>query len=683
MSFINSFFLFALGAAALPVLFHLVRRLQAKKVMFSSLMFLQATQKEVVRKRRLRDVLLMLLRCAVFALLALVFARPFLPQETLPFLPEREARSVVLLVDQSMSMQAGDRFERAKQEALTRLAEAEGSDEFSVVAFSDAAQQLTPLSEDVSLHQAVLSSLEPGYQPTDFYEPLRRATEILNDARNEQRTIVFISDFQQAGWTGTLDNWKLDPGIAFVPVTVADGAVANAYVEGFAVRTQRTGTDVAVQFDAQITAEGGRENEGNTALLSVDGAQVDQRTLGPRADHRLSAEQIAPREGFFQGELTLGDDALTADNRYFVTYAVTARPSMLAVDEGARGASDAFFLRTAFALGDNARYDFAEGGQGRLTRGILRGYNVVFLTAPGALTSSQVDALRNFMEAGGTLVVSAGDRPQVTALSGLLTSLGIGSATEVVNARAAQATDAIIGEVDLRHPIFEVFAGSGRGAILQPRFRRYLRVVPDSAATVLARYDTADPMLLERRVGSGKVLVYTSTFNTAWTDFALDESYVPFLYQLAKYAIESGATRHQYTVGEVVALRGQPEQVWDVRTPDGDVFQVQNDSTGAGFFREAAVPGHYVAVQGTRRFPFSVNVNPMESNLEARDAEEVYAAVVPPSDDVALTPEQATALAIEDEEKQQKLWRVILLLILALFLAETFLANRKLKPQRT
>lgn len=681
MSFINPFFLIALGAAALPVLFHLVRKMQAKKVVFSSLMFLEATPKEVVRKRRLRDILLMLMRCALFALLAVVFARPFLPQETLPFVPQREDRSVVLLVDQSMSMQAEGRFERAKEEALARLAEAEGNDEFSVLAFSDAAQQLTPFSNDLALHRSVIEGLEPGYRPTDFYEPLRRAAEILEDARHGQRILVFISDFQQAGWTGTLDNWKLDPGVAFVPVSVAAGDVANAFVEAFAVRTQRTGADAAVRFDARIAAQGGKETQENTARLVVDGAEIDRQTLGARAENRLSTEQFAPREGFFQGELTLGDDALAADNRYFVTYSVTARPKLLAVDEGARGLSDAFFLRTAFALGDNARYEFAEGGQERLTRGILRGYNVVFLTAPGNLTSSHTEALRDFVSSGGTLIVSPGDRSEVASLSRLLTTLGVGQASEIIDARRVQATDAIIGEVELRHPIFEVFAGSGRGAILQPRFRRYLRLVPDSAAAVRARFDTADPMLVERRLGAGKVLAYTSTFNTAWTDFPLDESYVPFVYQLARYAVESGAARHQYTVGDVVALSGQPAQVWDVRTPEGNVFQVQNDSTGVGFFREASLPGHYVAVQGTRRFPFSVNVNPAESDLQARDAEEVYAAVVPPSEDVATTPEQATALAIEDEEKQQKLWRVLLLLAIALFAAETFLANRRTKPQ--
>ena len=80
MSFINTFFLFAISAAVLPVLFHFVRKMKAKKVPFGSLMFLKATPKELIKKRRLRDLLLMTLRAAIFGLLAFAFARPFIPR---------------------------------------------------------------------------------------------------------------------------------------------------------------------------------------------------------------------------------------------------------------------------------------------------------------------------------------------------------------------------------------------------------------------------------------------------------------------------------------------------------------------------------------------------------------------------------------------------------------------------
>jgi hypothetical protein len=87
------------------------------------------------------------------------------------------------------------------------------------------------------------------------------------------------------------------------------------------------------------------------------------------------------------------------------------------------------------------------------------------------------------------------------------------------------------------------------------------------------------------------------------------------------------------------------------------------------------VPGHYAAAGDATRL-FSVNVDPRESDLQARDVEEVYAAVVAPPEDTPTTPEEATAAAVEGEERQQKLWRIVLLVVIALFAAETYLAHR-------
>ena len=71
-------FLAGAAAIALPFLFHLIRRSSREKVVFSSLMFLEPSPPRITKRSRLEHILLLLLRCAVIALLAFVFARPFL-----------------------------------------------------------------------------------------------------------------------------------------------------------------------------------------------------------------------------------------------------------------------------------------------------------------------------------------------------------------------------------------------------------------------------------------------------------------------------------------------------------------------------------------------------------------------------------------------------------------------------
>src|ERR1044072_8124568 len=103
MAFLNPVFLIGALAAAVPVLVHLVRRTRAVKIQYPSLMFLRRIEQKTIRKRKLRNLLLLALRCAALLLLALAFARPY---STVP--PRVSASSgskaSVILVDGSYSM---------------------------------------------------------------------------------------------------------------------------------------------------------------------------------------------------------------------------------------------------------------------------------------------------------------------------------------------------------------------------------------------------------------------------------------------------------------------------------------------------------------------------------------------------------------------------------------------------
>src|SRR5450759_2315938 len=77
MGFVAPLVLVALGALAIPVLIHLIQRERKRVVEFPSLMFLRKIPYQSVRRRRIRDWLLLLMRLAALALIVTAFARPF------------------------------------------------------------------------------------------------------------------------------------------------------------------------------------------------------------------------------------------------------------------------------------------------------------------------------------------------------------------------------------------------------------------------------------------------------------------------------------------------------------------------------------------------------------------------------------------------------------------------------
>jgi len=120
MSFLSPWFLLGLLGVAIPMAIHLSRRQKAEKVVFSTIRFLRKTPKKIILFQQIQQWLLLLLRAAIIALLAIAFARPFLSQ-TVSARAGFSPRSVVILLDTSMSMHYGDASEQAKKAVVSIL----------------------------------------------------------------------------------------------------------------------------------------------------------------------------------------------------------------------------------------------------------------------------------------------------------------------------------------------------------------------------------------------------------------------------------------------------------------------------------------------------------------------------------------------------------------------------------
>src|SRR5690606_7681614 len=121
MGFLTPLFLLGLLAAAIPVAIHLIRRENPPKVMLGTLRFMKQTTKKLILFQQIQQWLLLLLRAALICLLVLAFARPLFYQGSMARLIDAEPKAVAILLDTSLSMRAGERFERAKEEALDIL----------------------------------------------------------------------------------------------------------------------------------------------------------------------------------------------------------------------------------------------------------------------------------------------------------------------------------------------------------------------------------------------------------------------------------------------------------------------------------------------------------------------------------------------------------------------------------
>src|SRR5688572_15837933 len=104
MNFLAPLFLLGALAIAGPVIFHLIRRTTRERQRFGSLMFLEPTPPRLTKRSRIEHWLLLLLRAAALALLALAFSRPFFRTKTAQGGESATGNRTVVLVDSSASL---------------------------------------------------------------------------------------------------------------------------------------------------------------------------------------------------------------------------------------------------------------------------------------------------------------------------------------------------------------------------------------------------------------------------------------------------------------------------------------------------------------------------------------------------------------------------------------------------
>ncbi|MFH1755706.1 MAG: VWA domain-containing protein, partial [Candidatus Latescibacterota bacterium] len=146
LGFLNSGFLIALGAIALPVVIHLLNRRRVHKVPFSTLAFIYELSRRRMRKVNLRRILILLLRTLAVLFIVFTFAKPTLRTAAALFLPGAAPKSVIIGLDASYSMgvdwATGTAFTQAKQIAKQVADDAGKNDLVNVVVFSSQAEPL-------------------------------------------------------------------------------------------------------------------------------------------------------------------------------------------------------------------------------------------------------------------------------------------------------------------------------------------------------------------------------------------------------------------------------------------------------------------------------------------------------------------------------------------------------------
>ncbi len=693
MSFLTPLFLLGGLAIAAPILYHLIRRSTRERTIFSSLMFLQPSPPRISKRHRLEHILLLLLRCAALALLALGFARPFLKDFSLADPGATQPRRIALLLDVSASMRREGLWPAARTRAEAIVRRAAPTDQLALFTYDRSATPLLTLDEwnrtapgdRVALALSRLATTAPGWGGSQLGNALITTAESLaeNETNREPgqpstadgpREIFVVSDLQAGSRVETLQayEWPKDVAIHLESVTASRPTNAGLQLVAESADANRA-LDAAVRVRVTNAPDSQRERFQVGWSKSADAADwigTPLEAYVPPGQSRVFAIPV-PKDTAGLRHLALAGDDEGFDN---VVHLIPPQPRQaevlwLGADAGGDPQQPLFFLRRAFT--DTPRLAIkvtARDASAPLSASDLESAGLVFVADP--VPPAMAEALREHAREGGIVVALPRGSAAANSLGRLL-------GREGVTVQPVQPDSyAMLAEIDFRHPLFAPFADPRYNDFTKIHIWNYRRLGPEPlpGARVIARFDGGDPAMLELPVGNGRIFVLLTGWQPADSQLAVSSKFVPLVWSLLELGGGIAPQLTQFFVGDPVPL--PPEHGFTaVRMPAGTTTPL---AASASEFAQTVQPGIY-ELAGSQPQLFAVNLDVTEGRTGPLDRDELAGLGVPlarPAAEAAPAPAAATLRQGAEAENRQKLWRWFIAATLAVLLIETALAGR-------
>ena len=668
MGLFAPWFLAALAGVALPLYLHLLKKHNRPPKPVPSLMLYESRVVSSTKHRRLDHILLLTLRLLLLTLLILAFANPFINRDAAALASNR---LVLLVVDNSFSMRAGTRLADAKDAAISVLA-GKGAARGQVATFGSQLKLMTQPIEDQSALRAAVQSIQPGDGHGTFGE-LARAVRATAEAIHTPIELHVFSDMQRGDLAATFSDMALPGNVKVITHAVVTKAQPNWTVESVDVPGQVWGKDAKpVHVQAVVAGYGTTAAQRNVSLV-VNGKTTATKNLAVPANGRATVDfpALEVPYGFSRCEVKIDSaDGFAADDlrrfaversdpqKVLLIHNYTDNRSPLYVGAALSAAAQSAFLLESINVNEAADRQPSN-------------YAFIVLSDLNSLPSLLENSLTQYVRAGGSLFIAAG------------TAAGARSQIPIFGAHIAQTRDysrvpdryMAVGSSDSSYPAVAK-ANSWPGV----KFFYALDVEPGDAR-VIVRLGDQTPLLLEKRIGEGRVMLLTSGLDNLTNDFPLAPAFVPFIEQTARYLAGSERQGGARPVDAFLELRNAKEQAQgvEVTDPEGKRPLTLGAAASAQSFQLTEAGYYQLRLANGRQNEVAVNPDPKESNLDAI-----------PDDILALwqgkgsqsSRDASVPSPTPSNKTPQTLWWYVMFFVLAAAVAESILASRYLGTQR-
>ncbi len=722
MNFLGAAFLLALPLVAVPVAIHLYRGRQRDVILWGAMQFLAAAVTKGRRIERLEELLLMLLRFGAVAALILALARPMVRSSWLRQDTERE---VILVLDNSMSMSREVGGESAaaqmKEKALDAIDELSPADGVQVLlAVGSEWATVEPIAADSAGKRRlteIVEAADPTQGAANLLACLQDAVHLQSEGELSGRRVVVFTDSQAKSWQldarAAWQQLALDREASKFPIAIAvvDCGLEATDVDNLAVTLVesergmiRPGDQVKVV--AEVVNAGDVASEGGEVEWLVAEKVVQESPLGaldPLGTTQVTATLRMADAGVFAITCRIKNkDELPLDQENSVVVEVAGELPILFVqgeDAGDPAVAAPNLLGAALGYKDGQPQEWHSVfrpetiSAAALANHPLDEYRAILINNVGDLESATLDKLDSFARSGGGVWLALGENIDSETFNRDWYSDGDGlSPLSIESLQVIEKTDDMAGTVHpptRDHQATVQLANTTQLDIDEARIRqRWLfaeQSAADEAISPLLESGNGQPLVVEKFVGQGRVLVQAYPLGLEWSNMPLLKAYVVMVHDWLTYVTAPRTARYNLAAGAPIYASAPKDAVGAsaaIVTPRGKELPLASaDSDGQRVYRfsQTRLPGVYrvrftsggAAVAET---PFHVSRDASESDLRPLEEADRVSMLMPAGVQLAGT-EESLPQPAESAPRLDPFWGVLLATLVALLVGELLLSN--------
>jgi hypothetical protein len=501
------------------------------------------------------------------------------------------------------------------------------------------------------------------------------AGSILAESPLPRKEAILISDFQRSGWRGE-EGARLPAGSTLTPVTIG-GPVdkPNASVTSASLSRSTFSDQERVTVTAAVANRTIAPVTSDSLTLEIGGRAIQTVPLNiaPEGSASVAFQPFTVPSKNMRVTVRAGNDALPTDNVFNLVISPSAPVRIVVVDSGNRPGAGLYLMR-ALAIGDAPKFDITSRQPAAVSDEDLRRASVVLL--------NDVDVnvglgrrLQRFVQDGGGMFIAAGPRATWPQEADILPA----SLSQPID--KSRGESARVGALEYGHPVFEVFRAPRSGDFSTARFYAYRSVAAAPNTQVLARFDAGTPALVERKVGSGHVMLWASTLDLSWSDLPLKPVFLPFIHRAMVHLANYTEPAPWLTIGQVFdpdASSAKAQATGRLAlTPSGKRLPLEDEGSSAQVL-ELTEQGFY-EIRGQKANSdvtvVASNIDPAESDLTPVEPADIVTAATGGAGQNAQQAEADVPLTPEAQERAQRLWWYLLATGILLLGVDTLFSN--------